>query len=333
MTRISTGSETVPKALRLLDVVHEAVQEIERSVRRLDPRLVGSLPDATGGRLRVEGAQLWALIGTLAQTHAHILQAAGELTDADILLLAPYASPETYDDGRYTFGDGIKDAAGGIVDFSYRYSAFFATLGTMAGKGGSFSSTFASEYASIKKSNKTIEPALTWGTEFALLWITKPAAKFVALAELPFDVRQRYEAAGARLVSEEAKRTSAAVATSIRGGSGALVGKVLPSNAAGDAVSKLLASTDAEQEAFARGIGDLHGAVVDGVAGHPESLDKVVEGIAQGQYGSVLRNAYANEPASLEELIGLTSGTEVVVVPGAPKDRDAPAYAPHGSTA
>lgn len=333
MTRISTGSETVPKALRLLAVVHDAVQQIEIGVRQLDRRLVGNLPDAMGGRLRTEGAQLWALIGTLAHTHAQILQATGELRDSDLLLLAPYASPESYDDGRYTFGDGIKDAAGGVVDFSYRYSAFFGALGTMAARGGSFSSTFASEYASIKKSNKAIEPALTWGTELALLWITKPVGKFAALAELPFDVRQRYEAASTRLVSEEAKRTSAAVATSIRAGSGALVSKALPKNVAGDALSKALAAGEDEQEAFARGIGDIHGAVVDGVAGHPASMDQVVAGIAQGHYGSVLRSAYVEDPASLEELVRLASTGDVVVVPGSPSDRDVPAYAPHGTTA
>lgn len=331
--RVSTGSATVPRALGLLNVVHDDLANADVAVRHLDRRILGGLPESFGQRLRAQNHDLWSTTQHLAMVHAQILAADGRLDESAKARLSPYLGREPLpDDGRHDYRDGVAALADGVLETSRRNSAFWGALGVWAAKGGSFSDAYRRKYKEISDDTASVTPIIRGGTEVALGVIFKPVQVIVDLANMPSDVRERYDAASLRLRTTEARATSAAVATTIREGIGKITDGVLPKNVSGKAASYLAGASGDEQEAFARGIGDLYGARVDDESGHRGSLDKVMSAIREGEYGAVLRETIGH-PEDLQTLIGVVAPVEATVVPGLPSDRDRPAHRPHETMA
>ncbi len=335
--KVSTGSETVPAALKRLKLCHDDLSQAALEISQISLPGLGPVGAGLAAKARAEATALWTTTGRLAYVHAEILRASGELDQSDVDLLKQYLSPEQQaKDNSLSIGDYVDEFAGAITETSARFGSFFGALGTWAARGGSFSDTYDEQYEQFKKDIKPIEDIATGATSIALGYIFRgvlgPAQLAEKIAGMPEDVRERYDAAGATLTSDEARLASATAATAFVEAGGKAVSDLIPKGKVGAVVSKLASLGDAELEAFGRGVGDIYGATLDAQLGHPESLDRVRSAAQQGSYGEVFRELMT-DPQTLQEVIGTLDRVEPTAVHGTPADRDRPAYAPNGDVA
>lgn len=335
MTKISTGAETVPAALARLKLAHDDLSQAALDISRIFIPNMGPVGAELASVARMQGTALWATTGRLAYVHAEILRASGELNQAGLEALRPYLSPEKQaDDGAWTIRRMLDETAGAITETSARFGSFAGALGVWAAKGGDFSEIYDEEYEQFKRDIEGVEDIATGATSIALGYIfrvaLKPAQMVEHISGLPVDVRERYEAASATCTTDQARLASATATTAFVESGGQVVKGVLPEGKVGAVLSRIASLGDPELEAFARGVGDIYGASVDGQSGHPESMERVRQAALQGAYGEVFRELMT-DPQTLQQVIGTMDHLDPVVVHGTPADRDRPAHAPNAN--
>ncbi len=321
MEVISTGTHSVPQALKALQTAETDLGYVSVEIDKLDPGV-----SALGGQLRDASARVERIRRALdeacrrsAQAHQRILAAAGECTQADIDgLNEVLGALEEIDDGRFGVKDFLGDLGAGIVDFSITYNSFFGALGTWAaGNGkGSFADTYRQTRKDIEDDVAPVKGIAVASTSLVVGVYLKTVNTAVDLAKTPESFRKSYDASDC--ATNEGRLMSAGMASAVLVGlgksQGAVTGKI-PGKWAKAAVGKLISSgTAQEKELFARGVGEMMGAMVDAGHGSEETAGEVFRRMREGVYGETLQELAERGFEDLDDVLAGLSDAEVKVV-------------------